>query len=244
MEVDILAFGAHPDDIEIAAGGFILASIHSGLKVAIVDLTEGEMGTRGSASIRHAEATKAASIMGVPYRENLHLPDSALENSQDAKKRVIRMIRKYKPKILLSNGMPPSRHPDHGVAWCIVQDASFLAGLKNISTQEQGQEQTPHRPAYVFSYLENTRTIAPSFIFDITPFFEKKIEVIKSYASQFYNPNSKEPETMLTKPGIFNTMESINRFYGQAIGVKYGEPFTSKKTMGINSLDSLVKIPI
>lgn len=205
MKLDILAFGAHPDDVELGCAGTILKEISLGKKVGIVDLTRGELGTRGSAELRDLEAAAAASILGVSVRENLAMRDGFFVNDEAHQLEVIKMIRKYKPEIVLCNAID-DRHIDHGKGSKLVSDACFLSGLMKIETSLDGEKQTAWRPKLVYHYIQ-WKNIEPDFVVDITGFTEKKIESILAYGSQFYDANSKEPATPITSK---NFLESLN----------------------------------
>ncbi len=240
QHLDILVFGAHPDDIEICAGGFILAMVAQGKKVGVIEITQGEMGTRGTKEIRLQEAQSAAKILGLSIRENLHIPDAWITNSQENKLKVIEKIRTYTPDIVICNPYP-SRHPDHGNTHILVKEAFFLSGLMKIETIVQGNKQVAHRPSFLFSFMQDKYCREPSFIFDISPYFEKKVEAILAHQSQFFRENATEPETILSKQKFRPIVEAMNTFYGRMIGVQYGEGFISEKIIGLKSLDSLVK---
>jgi N-acetylglucosamine malate deacetylase 1 len=239
MQVDILAIGVHPDDIELSCAGTILAAVAEGKKVAIVDLTQGELGTRGTAAIRKIEAANAALVLGVVARENLQMADGFFENNQAHQIKVIEQIRKYKPSIILCNANS-DRHPDHGRAAKLVADAAFLSGLVKIETfDENGNKQDKHRPAYVFNYIQD-RYLKPDFLMDISHFIEKKIESIKCYTTQFFNENSEEPATYISSPNFLETVKARDMILGKRIGVAFAEGFTTEKMIGLKSFDSLI----
>jgi N-acetylglucosamine malate deacetylase 1 len=228
--IDILAFGAHPDDVELSCSGTLLKHISIGYSVAIADLTRGELGTRGNATLRKKEAELAAKIMGVKHRENISLPDGFFEISL---LKVITVIRKYKPKIVLTNALK-DRHPDHGRGAKLVSEACFLSGLVKIKTGKQ----EPHRPLAVYHYIQD-RYIQPDFVVDITPFIDKKMEAIKAYSSQFYNPNSKERETPISAKNFFDYVKQKHREYGRFINVEFAEGFVKSRALGVEDILSL-----
>ena len=240
-KLDILAFGVHPDDVELGCAGTILSAIADGKKAGIVDLTQGELGTRGSAEMRAAEALAAAKMLGVEVRENLKMADGFFMNDEANKRKVITAIRKYQPEIIFCNA-PDDRHPDHGRSSALVTDAAFLAGLIKIKTLENGTEQAPWRPAYVFYYIQD-KFIQPSFVIDISKYMQKKLETISCYQSQFHNShyNSNEPDTYISSPQFFDGIKARALMLGKRIGVDYAEGFISKKTLGFNNFDGLIK---
>jgi bacillithiol biosynthesis deacetylase BshB1 len=239
MKLDILAFGVHPDDVELGCSGTILAAIAEGKKVGIVDLTRGELGTRGTADTRKTEAANAAGILGVSIRENLGLADGFFINDETSQRRVITMIRKYQPEIVLANAVE-DRHPDHGRSAQLVADAAFLSGLRKIETIDEDRSQAAWRPAYVFHYIQD-RLLEPSFVVDITPYMDKKIESILAYTTQFYNPELDEPQTYISSPQFLDSVKSRAAMMGKRIGVGFAEGYLTKKTIGINSFDALVQ---
>ena len=225
MKVDILAIGVHPDDVELCCSGTILSHIALGYSVGILDLTKGELGTRGNATIRLREAKKAASILGVRFRENLGLSDGFFINNRTSQIKIIEAIRKHKPDIVLANAIS-DRHPDHGRSAKLVADATFLSGLVKIDTyDENGNLQDRWRPKQVFHYIQD-HYIRPDFIVNITPFAEKKFESILAYKSQFYDPNSKEPSSPISSANFLEFIESRSREFGRLINADFGEGFT------------------
>lgn len=241
MKLDILAIGAHPDDVELSCSGTIINEIKLGKKVGIVDLTQGELGSRGSIESRYEEATKASFILGIQVRENLKMRDGFFENNETNQLKLISIIRKYQPKIILANATA-DRHPDHGRAAQLVKDACFLSGLIKVRTKdEEGSEQLPYRSEHVFNYIQD-RYIEPDFVVDITASFEQRMNAIKSYASQFYSAENKgtEPDTYISTPEFFESITARARLMGKKIGVTYGEGFTSAKRVGIRNFDSLI----
>ncbi len=198
MKLDILAFGVHPDDVELSCAGVLLVEKNNGKKTGIIDLTRGELGTRGTAETRTAEAADAAKILGVEVRENLEMADGFLQNDEAHQRKIISAIRAYQPEIILCNA-PEDRHPDHGRSSKLVADAAFLAGLQKIQTDRNGNAQVAWRPKYVFRYIQD-RFLQPDFVVDITNVFEQKVEAIKAYKTQFYSTDTNEPETYISTP--------------------------------------------
>ena len=239
MKLDILVFGAHPDDVELSCSGTILAEIAKGKKVGIVDLTQGELGTRGTLEIRKQEATDAASIMQISIRENLEMADGFFINDEAHQRKIITSLRKYQPEIVLCNA-PADRHPDHGRAADLVYTAAFLSGLRKIETKENSSLQEAWRPKYVFNYIQD-KYFNPDFVVDVTDVFEKKIEAIKAYKSQFFNPESNEPDTYISSPEFLESIIYRSKMFGKMIGVKHAEGFISKKMIGIQGFDSLIQ---
>ena len=239
MKLDILAFGVHPDDVELGCSGTIIAAITEGKKVGIIDLTQGELGTRGSVETRYTEAADAAKIMGVSTRENLKMADGFFQNDETHQRLVIAAIRKYQPDIILCNA-PEDRHPDHGRSAKLVSDAAFLSGLRKIITVNDGIAQEAWRPKYVFHYIQD-RFIQPSFVVDITAYHNKKIDAILAYKTQFNSPSTNEPQTYISSPQFLETVKARAMMLGKRIGVQYAEGFISEKVLGVNSLDAFIQ---
>lgn len=239
MKLDILAFGVHPDDVELGCSGTLLAAMAEGKKVGIIDLTRGELGTRGTVETRKEEAARAAEILGIGIRENLGLADGFFQQDEASLRKVITAIRKYQPEIILANAID-DRHPDHGRSAKLVADAAFLAGLRKIATSDGGAEQEPWKPSYVLHYIQD-RFIEPSFVIDITAHMDKKLESVLAYSTQFYNPSLDEPQTYISSPQFLETVKSRALMLGKRIGVGFAEGFCSEKTIGLNSLDALVQ---
>jgi bacillithiol biosynthesis deacetylase BshB1 len=237
MKLDILAFGAHPDDVELGCSGTILKEVSLGKKVGIVDLTHGELGTRGSAEIRDQEASDAAKILGVSVRENLNMRDGFFVNDEKHQLEIIKMIRKYQPEIVLCNAIE-DRHIDHGKGSKLVSDACFLSGLMKIETVLDGEIQKPWRPKVVYHYIQ-WKNIEPDFVVDITGFTDKKIESILAYRSQFYDPNSKEPESPISSKNFLESLNYRSRDLGRLTGVEHAEGFTVERYLAVNSLGDL-----
>jgi N-acetylglucosamine malate deacetylase 1 len=239
LKLDFLAFGVHPDDVELGCSGTILASIAQGKKVGIVDLTQGELGTRGNAVTRKEEATDAAAVLGVSVRENLQMADGFFQNDEAHQRKVIEVIRKYQPEIILCNS-PEDRHPDHGRSAQLVADAAFLSGLRKIETQVDNIRQEAWRPKYVFHYLQD-RFLQPDFVFDISDYLDKKVEAILCYKTQFYNPGLDEPQTYISSPEFLEAVKARAMMLGKRIGVKFAEGYITQKMIGINNFDALIQ---
>ena len=238
MKLDILAFGVHPDDIELSCAGTLLTEKLNGKKTGAIDLTQGELGSRGSAEIRKQEAAAAAKILQLDVRENLLMADGFFKNDEAHQRQVITAIRKYQPEIILCNA-PEDRHPDHGRSAQLVEDAAFLSGLRKIETFDNGQLQEIWKPKYVFNYIQD-RYLNPNFVIDISAVVDKKIEAIKAYGTQFYNPNHDEPQTYISTPDFLDSVIYRSKMMGKMIGVPYAEGFISKKMIGFNSFNALI----
>ncbi|MCX6185487.1 MAG: bacillithiol biosynthesis deacetylase BshB1 [Bacteroidetes bacterium] len=238
MKLDILCFGAHPDDVELSCSGTILRQIDLGYKVGIVDLTQGELGTRGSAELRLQEAKKAAEILGISCRDNLGLADGFFRKDRETLLKIITKIRQYQPDIILCNS-ETDRHIDHGRAGDLIEDASFLSGLRRIETQLEGTLQEVWRPKSIYHYIQD-RMQPADLLFDITPYIERKIESIKAFSSQFYDADSTEPETPISGEFFFDFIKSRAMEFGRNINVKYAEGFTVRRTIGSDNLMHLL----
>ena len=238
MKLDILAFGAHPDDIELGCGATIAKEVSLGKKVGIVDLTQGELGTRGSAELRMIEASNAAKILGVSVRENLGFADGFFTNDKKHQLEIIKMIRKYQPDIVLCNAID-DRHIDHGKGSKLVSDACFLSGLMKMETELEGKQQEKWRPKHVYHYIQ-WKNIAPDFVIDVTGFIQKKQASVLAYSSQFYDPNSKEPESPITSKTFIESINYRSRDLGRLIGVEYAEGFTSERYVAAEKLSKLI----
>lgn len=238
MHVDVLAIGAHPDDIELSCGGTIAKLVNDGHTVALADITQGELGTRGNKEIRAKEAAEAAKVLGVVTRRNLKIPDGDIELSKANIRKVITLIRELRPKILI---IPHSieRHPDHVHAHRLCKEAWFYSGLRKIETSLGGASQKPHRPDNFFEFMQ-WYEFTPSFIVDISNTFDAKMKAIKAHASQFYDPRSKDPETLLSRPEFLERIETDCEYYGKKIGAKYGEPFYSWTPLGVKTIFDFV----
>lgn len=238
MKLDILAIGAHPDDVELGCAATLAKEISLGKKVGILDLTRGELGTRGSAEIRAIEAVNAAKILGVTIRENLAFADGFFVNDKEHQLKVIEMIRKYRPEIVLCNAID-DRHIDHGKGSQLVSDACFLSGLRKIDTKLDGEAQKAWRPKHVYHYIQ-WKNIEPDFVVDVSGFIDKKMEAVQAYSSQFYDPNSKEPVSPITSKNFLDSIRYRAQDLGRLIGVSAGEGFTAERYVAVNSLDKLV----
>lgn len=234
MKLDILVIAAHPDDAELGCGGTIVSEVKKGRKVGIADLTRGELGTRGSAELREKEAADAATILGVSVRENLGFADGFFENDKHHNLELIKVIRKYRPEIVLTNALH-DRHSDHGKGAELSYRACFLSGLAKIQTSFDGKAQDAWRPKVVYNYIQD-RYIAPDFIVDVTEHWEKKVEAIRAFRSQFFDPESKEPLTYISSPDFLNFVKARALEMGHAIGVTYGEGFTKHRHLGVKDL--------
>lgn len=239
LKLDLLAFGVHPDDVELGCAGTLLASMAQGKLAGIIDLTQGELGTRGTAETRKKEAANAAKVLGVSARENLEMADGFFQNDEAHQRKVIEVIRKYRPEIILCNA-PEDRHPDHGRSAQLVSDAAFLSGLRKIETSYNGQPQEAWRPAYVFHYLQD-RFLQPDFVFDISDYQQRKIESVLCYTTQFHNPELSEPQTYISSPEFLESVKARAMMLGKRIGVKFAEGYISSKMIGINSFDSIIQ---
>lgn len=238
MKLDIVAFGAHPDDVELGCGGTIAKEISLGKKVGVVDLTHGELGTRGSAEIRDMEAKASAKILGLEARENLGFRDGFFVNDEKHQLEVIKMIRKYRPEIVLCNAID-DRHIDHGKGSKLVSDACFLSGLRRIETTLDGENQEPWRPKLVYHYIQ-WKNIEPDFVVDVTGFIDVKMKAVMAYSSQFYDPKSNEPITPITSKNFLDSIMYRSQDLGRLINVENAEGFTVERCLAVNSLGDLI----
>ena len=241
MKLFVLAIGVHPDDVELSASGTLINEVRKGNAAGVIDLTAGELGTRGTAETRAAEASLAATLMGLSVRENLGMRDGFFKNDEEHQMMVIRAIRKYQPEVILANILD-DRHPDHGRAGRLVVEAAFLSGLSKIETfDENGQPQKRWRPKQVLHYIQD-RFYEPDLVVDITDVFEQRMEAIKAYGTQFHtNPDSsKGTQTYISTPDFLEALISRARLMGKRIGVKFAEGFVTQKNIGIRSLEDLV----
>jgi bacillithiol biosynthesis deacetylase BshB1 len=234
MKLDILAIGVHPDDVDLCCSGTLLKHIAQGKKCGILDLTCGELGTRGSGELRLIEAANAAKILGVSIRDNLKMADGFFKNDSAHQLEIIKKIREYQPEIVLCNAIT-DRHPDHGRSSSLVSEACFYSGLLRIETELNASKQQHWRPKAVYHYIQD-RHLKPDFIVDITGFWEKKVEAIQAFGSQFYNPASKEPESPISTKSFLDYIESKMRVFGRDAGFEYAEGFTVERTIGVSSL--------
>jgi bacillithiol biosynthesis deacetylase BshB1 len=237
LKLDILAFGAHPDDVELGCSATLAKELSLGKKVGIIDLTRGELGTRGSVAIRNSEAAMAAEILGVQVRENLDMRDGFFVNDESHQLRVIEMIRKYQPEMVLCNAIA-DRHIDHGKGSQLVSDACFLSGLTKIETHHNGQKQAAWRPKVVYHYIQ-WESIAPDFVVDVSAFMDVKMKAVQAYASQFYDPNSTEPVTPIASKNFLDSIEYRAMDLGRLVGVAFAEGFTVERYLTVNSLTDL-----
>ena len=238
MKLDILAFGAHPDDVELGCGATIAKEISLGKTVGIIDLTKGELGTRGSAKIRGEEAKKAAEILNVALRENLGFQDGFFSNNKAHQLEIIKIIRKYQPDVVLCNAVD-DRHIDHAKGSELVSNACFLSGLRKISTQIEGEDQSAWRPNRVYHYIQ-WKNLKPDFVVDVSGFMDIKMEAIKAYASQFYDPESKEPSSPISSENFVESIAYRARDLGRLIGTEYAEGYNVERFLAVNSFDNLI----
>jgi bacillithiol biosynthesis deacetylase BshB1 len=239
MKLDVLAIGVHPDDVELGCSGTLIKEVKRGKKVGVVDLTQGELGTRGTIETRFEEAGEAARIMGLTVRENLKMRDGFFRNDEAHQLQLIQALRKHQPEVVIGNILE-DRHPDHGRAGHLIYDACFLSGLKQVETKdEDGKQQERWRPKQLLHYLQD-RFYEPDVIIDITEVWEQRLESIKAYKTQFYNPASAEDETYISSPEFLESVIARARLLGKRIGVQFAEGFISKKNIGITSLDALI----
>ncbi len=234
MKLDILVMAAHPDDAELGCGGTILNHVAAGYKVGIVDFTKGELGTRGTPKTREEESIHSAKILGLTARENLNLPDGFFQNSKEHQLAVIKAVRKYQPSIVLANATH-DRHPDHGRGSDLAFESCFLSGLTKIKTEDEKGKQIAWRPTALYHYIQS-QFIEPDFVVDISDTWEKKLEAIRAFKTQFFDPSSKEPETYISNPGFLKMLEARAVEMGHSIGVKHGEGFVTRRWIGVKSL--------
>ena len=237
MKLDILAFGAHPDDTELGCAGTLIKHINSGYMVGVVDLTEGQLGSRGSVAERYKESAKASEIQGLSIRDNLKLEDGWFEHNKESLNLVIQKIRQYKPDIVLANAIK-DRHPDHGRAAKLVAEACFYSGLIKVETEYEGKKQEEWRPKAVYHYIQDFH-IDPDFVIDVSDEWETKIASIMAFSSQFYNPLSKEKETPISSKSFLDFLAGKAHEFGRPIGAQYAEGFTSGRYIGIGNLFDL-----
>ncbi|MBL7742886.1 MAG: bacillithiol biosynthesis deacetylase BshB1 [Chitinophagaceae bacterium] len=243
MKLDILAIGVHPDDVELGCSGTLINEIKSGKKAGVVDLTQGELGTRGTIESRYQESARAAMIMGVAVRENLKMRDGFFRNDEEHQLKLIQTIRKYQPEIVIGNILH-DRHPDHGRAGHLISDACFLSGLVKIETKdEKGAPQQKWRPKYFLQYMQDWYH-EPDLLIDISDVFEQRMKAIEAYSTQFYTAESDpdEPPTYISTPDFLDSVRARARMLGKRIGVKYAEGFVCEKKIGIKNLDALIQV--
>ncbi len=241
MKLDLLAFGVHPDDIELSCAGTLLVEKKNGKKIGIIDLTRGELGTRGTAQTREEESENSAKILEVDLRENLEMADAFFKNDEENQRKIVSVLRKYQPEIILCNA-PDDRHPDHGRAARLVADASFLSGLRKIETFDGEIKQEIWKTKYIFNYIQDLY-IHPSFVIDISDVIDKKLDSIRAFKTQFYTPgeNYNEPQTYISSPEFLESVINRSKMFGKMIGVKHAEGFVSKKMIGMNSFDAFIQ---
>tara|TARA_B100000768_G_scaffold85716_1_gene80952 strand:- start:251 stop:976 length:726 start_codon:yes stop_codon:yes gene_type:complete len=237
IKLDILAFGAHPDDVELGCGGTIAKEISNGKSVGIIDLTRGELGTRGSAEIRDSESSISSKVLGVTLRENLNFNDGFFLNDKTHQLKVIEYIRKYKPEIVLCNAQD-DRHIDHPKGASLVSDSCFLSGLKKVKTKSLDKDQLAWRPKAVYHYIQ-WKNSNPDFLVDISGYVDLKLDSIKAYKSQFFDPSNNEPETLISKKNFLNDVINRSADLGRLIGVDNAEGFTTNRVIGINNLNDI-----
>jgi bacillithiol biosynthesis deacetylase BshB1 len=238
MKLDVLAFASHPDDAELSCSGTLSLLVEQGYKVGIADLTRGEMGTRGNPQIRAEEAKQASDIIGLSIRENLEMPDLFFDNNWLNQVKIIGVLRKYQPDVVIANAVS-DRHPDHGRAALLIRESFFKSGLPKVETVVDHKPQEPFRPRALYHFIQ-TDYIEPDFIVDISAQWEVKMASIRAYKSQFYDPGSAEPETFISKPGFLEFIEARAKVLGHRIGVRYGEGFTAVRTPGVRDLTQLI----
>ncbi len=238
MKTDILAIGVHPDDVELSCSATLMKMKAAGKVVGILDLTKGELGSRGTPELRTQEANNALKVMELDFRVQLDLKDGFFENNEASVKEIIKVIRHYKPEIVLCNAIS-DRHPDHGRSSKLENDACFYSGLSKIETMLNGSKQEAWRPKAVYNYIQDFY-LEPDFVIDVSQYMDKKMEAIMAYSSQFYNPNSKEPQTPISSKEFLDSVNAKMLIWGRAIGAKYGEGFTRNRLIGVNSLFDLI----
>ena len=238
-KLDFLAFGAHPDDVELGCGATIAKLVSQGKKVGIVDLTRGELGTRGSAEIRTKETNEASKILGITIRENMDFKDGFFRNDEEHQLKIIQVIRKYQPDFVFCNA-PDDRHIDHPKGSQLIVEASFLSGLTKINTDDSsGNPQKHWRPKNIYHYIQ-WKNLDPDFIFDVSGFHNTKMNAVKCYSSQFYDPKSKEPETPISTKNFLDFIQSRAVDFGRLIGVEHGEGFITNRKLGLTSFTELI----
>jgi bacillithiol biosynthesis deacetylase BshB1 len=238
MKLHILAIGAHPDDVELGCTGTLINHIRKGQKVGVLDLTEGELGSRGTVQTRYEEAQASARVLGLSMRANLQMADGFFSNDKEHQLRIIRILRHYRPELVLANSLA-DRHPDHGKAGRLIADACFFSGLRKIETEWEGASQQAWRPKKVFHYIQD-RFSEPDLIVDISSSFEQKMEAISCFKTQFFNDSSDEPETYISTPGFLDKIRNRASQLGHRIGVAYGEGFHIESRIGVSDLDQLI----
>lgn len=237
MKLDILVLAAHPDDAELGCGATIAKQVSLGRKVGVIDFTQGELGTRGTIQTRAQEAKDSASILGLAVRVNLGFKDGFFVNNEVHQLAVIRLLRKFQPEIVLANAIY-DRHPDHGKGSDLAFDSCFYSGLAKIETKDEGKMQSAWRPKHLYHYIQS-QLISPDFVVDVSDFWETKMNAVRAFKTQFYDPTSDEPETFISNPGFMKLLESRGQEFGYSIGARYGEGFTVRKVIGVDDIFSL-----
>lgn len=237
MKLHILAIGAHPDDVELGTAGVLIKHQQKGQLTGVLDLTEGELGTRGTATTRYEEAAAAAAVLKLSMRHNLRLRDGFFINDEESRLKIVEIIRHYRPDIILANAYH-DRHPDHGRASELIADACFLSGLKKVQTSFEGTEQQPWRPLQVFHYIQD-RMITPDIVVDISDTFEQKMEAVKCYTTQFATTGEDKTVTYISQPGFLENIKARAIHFGHSIGARYGEGFCCRARIGVRDLDAL-----
>ncbi len=240
MKLDLLVFAVHPDDAELSCGGMLITEKNNGRATGVIDLTQGELGTRGTAETRKQEAAASAAILQLDTRENLMMRDGFFANDETNQLKIITVLRKYRPEIIFCNA-PDDRHPDHGRSAKLVEDAAFLSGLRKIITSCDGETQEAWRPTYVFNFIQD-RYLHPNFVVDITAAMDQKIAAISAYQTQFNSVSTNEPQTYISSPDFLESVIYRSKMFGKMIGVKHAEGFISKKMIGFHNFDALIKL--
>ncbi len=238
VKLDILAIGVHPDDVELGCGGVLALEAAKGSKTGVLDLTEGELGTRGTVETRRVEAAKAAEILGLSVRENLGFADGFFRNDEEHQRKLIRALRKYRPDIVITNA-PDDRHPDHGRASELTYDACFLAGLRKIETEVDEIQQEVWRPNLLLHYLQD-RYLRPDVVIDITEFMDKKMAAVEAYSTQFFDPDSTEPATYISSKGFYDSLYGRAQEMGRNCQVQYAEGFVCRRILGVKQITDLI----
>jgi N-acetylglucosamine malate deacetylase 1 len=241
-KIQVLGIAVHPDDVELCCSGTLMMEKLQGKTIGVADLTRGELGTRGTPELRTKEAEMAARIMDLDIRENLGMADGFFQNNEENQRKIIRLLRQFQPEIVVASALE-DRHPDHGRAGKLISDSCFLSGLRKISTRDDlGMEQEQWRPKYVFHFIQD-RFYQPDFVYDITRVFDRKLEAIRAYSSQFYSTayDKNEPQTYISGPEFLDSIIGRAQMLGKMIGVKYAEGFISEKMIGVSTLDSFVQ---
>lgn len=238
MKLDLLAISAHPDDAELGCSGALMVALAKGKKAGIIDLTRGEMGTRGSVAIRDQEAAEATKIMGLTVRENLNFKDIYFTNDEKHQIEVVKIIRKYQPEVIIT-GAIRDRHPDHAKGSALVKQACFMSGLHKLDTELDGSSQEPWRPRALYHFIQSYY-IEPDLVLDISEFWERKMQAVKAFKSQFFDPDNSEPDTYISSPDFMKMVESRANEMGHSIGASYGEGFNVERNIGVKDLMDLI----